>query len=578
MGVGLRVPHLPYIFEHTPAVDFFELISENFMVDGGPPLRTLGRICERYPVVLHGVSMGLGSAQDLDAAHLERLVALARRTRAPWVSEHLCWTRHGDAHLHDLLPLPYTDAVARFVADKAARVQGALGVPFAIENLSSYVGFQGSQMPEWAFYRQVVEQADCFMMLDVNNIWVSSVNHGFDPWEYLAAMPWERVIQVHVAGHTVRPDGTLLDTHDHPVRDEVWALYAYACQQTGGVSTILEWDDAFLSFPETLAEADKARRFRGPAGGGAPVHSPPPGPPAPPPPPSPPSTLARLQGGFARSIRVPLRIEDDGYRYQVERYDPEVVAQMVPGPTLGPVERLSVYNQQYWFRLLTLAQEELPLVRALLGLPELNRLATAYLDTFPSAQPELHHLLERLPAFLAAGGPWSTPLLRQAVDLDLAWQGAFFAARHQDLDPAAEDPAVLLGAPLAFQGGLSLLAQGWPLVALRRALLARPQAEQDAPVPPPAPAPGWWAVYRSRRDAVAAEPLTQLQHGLLRSLQAGETLTEALAAVLRPDTAEELAGGLQAWFARWAGLGWFRAGGPLGVPGAAGTAGAPGGR
>jgi len=263
VGIGLRVPHLHEIFAaERPVVDFFEIISENFLVDGGPPLRNLDRICERYRVVMHGVSMGLGSADPLDRDYLKRLKALAVRTGSPWFSDHLCWTRAGDAHLHDLLPLPYTDEVVRFVAEKARIVQDVLERPFAIENLSSYVAFASSQMSEWEFYRAVVERADCAMMLDVNNIYVSAINHDFDPWEYIRAIPWERVIQVHVAGHTVRDDGSVLDTHDHHVVDEVWELYRYAYERAGGVSTILEWDDHFLPLADTVAEAERARDFQ----------------------------------------------------------------------------------------------------------------------------------------------------------------------------------------------------------------------------------------------------------------------------------------------------------------------------
>jgi uncharacterized protein len=262
IGIGLRVPHYRHIFEHNPPIDFFEIISENFLVAGGPPLRNLDRILERYPVVQHGVSMGLGSSEPLDQDYLKRLKALTKRTKTPWFSDHLCWTKSGNAHLHDLLPLPYTDDVIEFIAKRAAEVQDFIELPFAIENLSSYVAFRQSTMTEWAFYRAVVETADCKMMLDLNNIYVSSINHQFDPMEYLENIPWERVIQVHVAGHTKQPNGTLLDTHDNHVIPEVWELYRYAAEKTGGVSTILEWDENFLSFPETWNEAKKARQYQ----------------------------------------------------------------------------------------------------------------------------------------------------------------------------------------------------------------------------------------------------------------------------------------------------------------------------
>lgn len=262
VGVGLRVPHYKAIFESWPKVDFFEIISENFMVEGGSPLYNLDRILERYPVVQHGVSLSIASAQPLDFQYLAQLKKLTRRTGTPWVSDHLCWTQAHSHQYHDLLPVPYTPELVAYIAEKARIVQDYLELPFALENLSTYVSFENSEMSEWAFYRGVVERANCFMMLDVNNVFVSSVNHQFDPMEYLRAMPAEQIIQVHVAGHSQLPNGTVLDTHDHPVREEVWQLYAYVHQQTGGVSTLLEWDDHFLSFEDTLAEAQLARRWQ----------------------------------------------------------------------------------------------------------------------------------------------------------------------------------------------------------------------------------------------------------------------------------------------------------------------------
>lgn len=264
VGVGLRTPHYGAVFAQNPAVDFFEIISENFMGKDGPPLANLKRVLERYPVVQHGVSLSIASAQPLDFEYLKQLKALTRLTKTPWVSDHLCWTRGVAHNYHDLLPVPYTHEIARFIAEKARIVQDYLELPFALENLSSYVSFETSEMTEWEFYRSVVEQADIHMMLDVNNVFVSSVNHRFDPMTYLESLPYERVIQVHVAGHTVQENGLLLDTHDHHVRPEVWELYGYVHRRTGGVSTLLEWDDHFISFEDTWAEAQKARLYHEP--------------------------------------------------------------------------------------------------------------------------------------------------------------------------------------------------------------------------------------------------------------------------------------------------------------------------
>lgn len=261
IGIGLRVPHYEDIFKLEPAIDWFEIISENFMVEGGKPLEHLDKILERYPVVQHGVSLAIGSPAPLDFEYLKKLKELTKRTKTPWLSDHLCWGQVPGSHFHDLLPLPYTKEVIDYVSERARIVQDYLELPFALENLSSYVAFKQDEMTEWDFYSEIVEKADISMMLDVNNIYVSSRNHGFDPKEYYKNIPLERVIQIHLAGHLDFGD-YLLDTHDQPVCDEVWNLYAEIYPLTGGVSTLLEWDDNLLSFEETWAEALKAKAFQ----------------------------------------------------------------------------------------------------------------------------------------------------------------------------------------------------------------------------------------------------------------------------------------------------------------------------
>jgi uncharacterized protein (UPF0276 family) len=261
IGVGLRIPHYEAIFRDLPAIDWFEIISENFMMDEGKPLEQLEKILEHYPVVQHGVSLAIGSPDPLDFNYLKQLKKLTRMTKTPWVSDHLCWGKLPGANFHDLLPLPYTKEVVDYVAERAKIVQDYLELPFALENLSSYVAFHADQMPEWEFYSAVVEKADIFMMLDVNNIYVSSKNHGFDPEKYYKNIPLERVLQIHLAGHTDK--GThLLDTHDNYVCDAVWKLYGEIYPLTRGVSTLLEWDENFISFEETWKEALKAKNYQ----------------------------------------------------------------------------------------------------------------------------------------------------------------------------------------------------------------------------------------------------------------------------------------------------------------------------
>lgn len=259
VGVGFRVPHYGVVLNEHPAMDWFEVIAENFMLDGGPPLENLARLQAAYPVVPHGVSMSLGDAVNPD--HQRRLLALLARLNPPWFSDHACWTGHAGVNTHDLLPLPYTDEVLAHVVDRIKQIQDRSGRLFAVENVSSYLSYRGSTMPEAEFMAALCERADCALLLDVNNVFVSAVNHGLEPALYINTLPLDRVVQVHLAGHSIR-DGFRLDTHDHPVCDEVWALYAALIRQIGPVSTLIEWDDQIPSFERLRAEAEAARAVR----------------------------------------------------------------------------------------------------------------------------------------------------------------------------------------------------------------------------------------------------------------------------------------------------------------------------
>src|ERR1700676_511618 len=265
VGIGLRIPHYAHIFSRKPVVDWFEIISENLMIDAGRPLHVLDQILEQYRVVQHGVSMYFGSATEPDPEHLRRLKELVRWTKTPWLSDHLCWGSVDGTYTHDLLPLPYTwEAVDRTV-ERVRMVQDFLEIPVAVENVSSYAAFTASQMTEWEFLTEVVERADCGILLDVNNIYVSAMNHEFNPTDYVNAVPAHRVAQIHIAGHS-KYEKYILDTHDHPVIDPVWKLYERAIQRAGHTATLLEWDDSIPSFQEVHDEALKANKFlRAPA-------------------------------------------------------------------------------------------------------------------------------------------------------------------------------------------------------------------------------------------------------------------------------------------------------------------------
>ena len=263
-GLGLRKPHYVDFLEARVAVDFIEVISENFMVEGGRPRRILREVRDRYPVALHGVSMSLGSADGLDGAYLARLRALVDEVEPLFVSDHLSWSRIRGFNSHDLLPLPYTGEALDVVADNVARAQDALARAILIENPSTYIDFVDSEMTEWEFLDRLCARTGCGLLLDVNNVFVSATNHGFDPFAYLDGLPHGRVRQIHLAGHS---QGTelLIDTHDQPVPDPVWKLYAHILPRLGPVATMIERDDAIPPLHILLSELDTARRIAGDA-------------------------------------------------------------------------------------------------------------------------------------------------------------------------------------------------------------------------------------------------------------------------------------------------------------------------
>jgi uncharacterized protein (UPF0276 family) len=260
LGVGLRSVHFQHILENQPAVDWFEVISENFIDSFGRPRYVLEQIAERYPVVMHGVSLSIGSTDPLNFEYLAKLKRLAKETHARWISDHLCWTGVLGRNTHDLLPLPLNEESLRHVVERVRIVQDFLERPLVLENPSSYVTFAVSTIPEWDFLRHVADEADCGLLLDVNNVFVSSVNHEFDPVEYLRSLPHWRIVQCHLAGHA--DCGThRIDTHDRAVLDPVWQLYRLAHELTGGISTLLEWDANIPPFEVLHAEVLKAQRY-----------------------------------------------------------------------------------------------------------------------------------------------------------------------------------------------------------------------------------------------------------------------------------------------------------------------------
>jgi uncharacterized protein len=257
-GLGLRAQHYRDILDGSPDVDWFEVISENYMVPGGQPLRMLDAVAERYPVVMHGVSLSIASTSPFDMQYLKGLKALANRVKPRWISDHLCWTGVHGVNLHDLLPVPYTEEALAHVVSRISQVQDFLGRRLVIENVSSYIEYECSEMSEWEFVAEVARRADCWLLLDINNVFVSGVNHDFSTHRFLDAIPPDRVVQFHLAGHS-EGRTCLIDTHDHPVCEDVWKLYARALERFGAVSTMIERDDNIPPLADLITELARAR-------------------------------------------------------------------------------------------------------------------------------------------------------------------------------------------------------------------------------------------------------------------------------------------------------------------------------
>ncbi|MGE5234873.1 MAG: DUF692 domain-containing protein [Acidobacteriota bacterium] len=261
LGVGLRTSHFGHILAQRPVIGFFEVLTENFLDTGGRPLFILDQIAEHYPVVMHGVSMSIGSTDPLDLDYLRKVKALAARIGARWISDHICWTGVLGRNTHDLLPLPYTEASLRHAVARVRSVQDFLERPLVLENPSTYLEFTPNSMPEWEFVARLADAADCGLLFDVNNVFVSAFNHGYDPVAYIDAIPGERVCQYHLAGHTHK--GThILDTHSDHVVDPVWELFGHTVRQVGLRATLLEWDANIPPFEEVHQEVLKARVWR----------------------------------------------------------------------------------------------------------------------------------------------------------------------------------------------------------------------------------------------------------------------------------------------------------------------------
>lgn len=525
-GLGLRPQHYPHIFEHQPKVDWFEVISENFMDTDGKPKRNLARIKEQYPVVMHGVSMSIGSVDPLDSEYLKKLKALIDWVNPAWVSDHLCWTGVAHKNTHDLLPLPYTEESLKHIVRRIQQVQDRLGRRIALENPSTYLEFKHSTLTEAEFIAAMAQEADCHLLLDVNNVYVTCFNHRLDPQTYLDALPLDRVIQIHLSGH--RNQGHfIIDTHDDHVIDEVWHLYQYVISRAGRVpNTMIEWDDRIPEFPVLWAELEKAKAaasaatsvamppLRGATSSDAAIH---------------PVSLSEMQSHMQQAVMLGDRFDSHPEQWIRAKHD------------FSPYEQLSVYANAYRYRLYDVVAEDYPVLMHYLGPQQFADLIRAFIEAVLPDHFNIGRFALKLAAFVQQTRPndgFAHALCQLETTVaqmtDPAETPALSAAEIQGL--TAE---TLLELTLRPRKALALLQFDHQVNAYYQAIM---DGEADVT---PCPAATYLAVFR-HEDVVWRMGLEAQEFGLLSHLFGGLTIGEALAGI---DESEQDM--ISTYFSKW---------------------------
>jgi len=531
-GLGLRVDHYPHIFEHWPEVDWFEIISENFMDTDGRPKRNLAKIRERYPVVMHGIAMSIGTVDPLDSEYLQKLKALIKWLDPAWISDHLCWTGIAHKNSHDLLPVPYTEEALKHIVGRIKQVQDFLERPIALENPSTYLEFKSSHIPEAEFIARMAEDSGCNLLLDVNNVYVSCYNHRLDPKAYIDALPLDKVIQIHLSGHSNH--GThIIDTHDDHVVDEVWSLYRYATHKAGRtINTMVEWDDKIPSFDVLHAEVGKARAAAKDAANFGELPQ-----------------LATNESRYVANITTPLpesltRMQDailggaDGAPDDWIRAKEQFPA----------AEQLAVYINSYRYRLYDVAAEDFPVLQYYLGDDEFDTLMSDFVNSARSAHFNISRYAAQLPEFLKkheAGDDFGVEIAL----LENALSQLTDPEETIPLEPshlAGMTAEALMESVLHPRKAMQLFAFEYPVNEFYRAVMDEEEPSK------PAPEKSYLAVFR-HDDVVWRMPIAENEYHLLKKLFGSMPIGAALEATQKelglPE--EELSAHLSDWFARW---------------------------
>lgn len=524
-GLGLRPKHYPFIFEHNPEIDWFEIISENFMDTDGRPKRNLARIRERYPVVMHGVSLSIGTVDPLNSEYLQKLKALMDWVQPAWVSDHLCWTGVAHRNVHDLLPVPYTEEALKHIITRIKQVQDYLERPIALENPSTYLEFKSSSIPEAEFITRMAQESGCHLLLDVNNVYVSCFNHRLDPKAYIDTMPLDHVVQIHLAGHDNQ--GThIIDTHDNHVVDEVWALYQYTLHKAGRVpNTMIEWDDHIPDFPVLMAELDKARSF----------------------------ARTAQEYGDLPNLAQPRPLPSNENGVSVAQEQARLQAAIVAGVDHSAQDwihdkenfpadaQLGVYVTAYRYRLYGVVAEDYPLLAYYLGEAAFKKLIWDFIESTPSEHFNIARYAAQLPAFVVRERP-DDVLAQEIAQLETVLTQLADAAETPALtqnDLAGLTPDRLMTATFIPRSAFQMMSFTYPVNAYYRAFM------EDRNPSPPSPQASYIAVFR-HDDKMWRTEFDQNEYDVLQAILNGATIGDALS-----DMNEDVAGQVSEWFSRW---------------------------
>lgn len=539
-GAGLRTDHYPDIIDQWPAIDWFEILSENFMDSDGQPRRKLEAVREHYPIVMHGVSLSIGSTDPLNIPYLDSLKNLAAWVEPAWISDHLCWTGINHITSHDLLPIPYTEEALKHIITRIKQVQDILERPLILENPSTYLEFHASSIPEWEFIAAMAKESGCGLLVDVNNIYVSCYNHQLDAKTYIDALPNDHIVQVHLAGHE-NNGSHIIDTHSDHVIDEVWELYQYLISQTGHISTMVEWDDNIPEFSVLLAEIDTAKQYAIRAVNAS-THS---------------STLSNhtpathqptaLSDSFETLME---RMQSTILTADLETSNPAEWVKAKPG--FAPEEQMQIYVNGYRLRLHEVLCNEYEVTGHFLGHDAMDKLVYRYIEHTPSSFTNITHYVLDFPEYIKQDSTLGNNPVQQQQAYELARLERILTELFDETEtPPLDAESVAALPPEAFMEKTIKPRKAFTLMTFAYDVNSYLDHYHDNnPINAPKAITNYLAVHR-HDDVLWRTPVDAYEHDFLSCLQNHPSVGQAMEAFILKHNETILAEHLQAWFAKW---------------------------